>query len=146
LVELQLRVAAGERLPDLSSVPRRGHSIEARIYAEDPSKGFLPRPGLISELRWSEDGGEPQTASLRIESGIRAGDQVTPFYDPMLAKVVAWGHDRAVAIERLKRALAEAIIGPCTTNQSFLRRILDDPEFRAGRYDTGFAEALARAG
>ncbi len=146
LVELQLRVAAGEALPDLSRVPRRGHAIEARVCAEDPGKGFLPKPGPIDELAWA--GGapgapEPQSPELRVESGVRAGSRVTPYYDSMIAKVVAHGETRVAAIDALDRALAATTIGPLTTNVAFLRRVLADPEFRAGRYDTRFAEALA---
>src|SRR5208282_1636751 len=136
LVELQLRVAAGERLPDLSRHPRRGHAIEARVYAEDPSKGFLPKPGAIDELVWAGGAGEAQTERLRIEAGVRAGVKVTPYYDPMIAKVVAWGETRDGAIDALDHALAETVIGPVTTNLSFLRKVLVDPEFRGGRYDT----------
>jgi acetyl-CoA carboxylase biotin carboxylase subunit/3-methylcrotonyl-CoA carboxylase alpha subunit len=144
LVELQLRVAAGEALPDLSQVERRGHAIEARICAEDPSKGFLPKPGPIDELVWAGGEGEPQTASLRVESGVRAGSRVTPFYDSMIAKVVAWGETRAAALDGLDRALGATTIAPVTTNVGFVRRVLGDAEFRAGRYDTSFAEALAK--
>jgi acetyl/propionyl-CoA carboxylase alpha subunit len=144
LVELQLRVAAGERLPDLSGVARRGHSIEARIYAEDPSKGFIPKPGSIDELVWAGGAGEPQTSRLRVESGVRAGNKVTPFYDPMIAKVVAWAETRDGALDELDRALAGTTIAPCTTNQAFLRRVLADAEFRAGRYDTKYAEVVAK--
>jgi acetyl-CoA carboxylase biotin carboxylase subunit/3-methylcrotonyl-CoA carboxylase alpha subunit len=144
LVELQLRVAAGEALPDLSQVTRRGHSVEARVYAEDPSKGFIPKPGAITELTWAGGEGEAQTERLRIESGVRAGSQVTPFYDPMVAKVVAWGETRDAALDTLDRALAETVLGPCTTNLAFLRKVIADPEFRVGRYDTKLAEAIAK--
>jgi acetyl-CoA carboxylase biotin carboxylase subunit/3-methylcrotonyl-CoA carboxylase alpha subunit len=145
LVELQLRVAAGEPLPDLSTVARRGHAIEARVYAEDPSKGFLPKPGAIDELVWAGGQGEAQTPFLRIESGVRAGGKVTPFYDPMVAKVVAWAETRDGAIGELDRALAGTKIAPCVTNLAFLRRVLAAPDFRTGRYDTTLAEALAKA-
>jgi acetyl/propionyl-CoA carboxylase alpha subunit len=144
LVELQLRVAAGERLPDLSQVRPRGHAIETRVYAEDPSKGFLPRPGAIDELVWAGGAGEAQTAALRVESGVRAGNKMTPFYDPMVAKVAAWGATRGDAIAALDAALAGTTIAPCVTNLAFLRRVLASPEFRAGTYDTRFAEALAK--
>lgn len=144
LVELQLRVAAGERLPDLSTVTRRGHAVEARVYAEDPSKGFIPKPGSVDELAWASGAGEAQTQRLRVESGVRAGSKVTPYYDPMIAKVVAWGETRDGALDELDRALAGTTIAPCTTNLTFLRRVLADGEFRAGRYDTKFAEALAK--
>jgi acetyl/propionyl-CoA carboxylase alpha subunit len=145
LVELQLRVAAGERLPDLSGVRPSGHSIETRVYAEDPSKGFLPRPGPIDDLVWAGGAGEAQTRALRVESGVRAGNKMTPFYDPMIAKVAAWGETREAAIATLDAALAGTRVAGCTTNLTFLRRVLASPEFRAGTYDTRFAEALAKS-
>ncbi|MGO9833867.1 MAG: acetyl/propionyl/methylcrotonyl-CoA carboxylase subunit alpha [Polyangiaceae bacterium] len=144
LVELQLRVAAGEPLPDLSRIPRRGHAIEARVYAEDPSKGFIPKPGSIDELVWAGGRGEVQSAALRIESGVRAGSKVTPYYDPMIAKVIAWADARADAIAELEGALDGTTIAPSTTNLAFLRRVLADSAFREGCYDTTFAEALAK--
>ncbi len=143
LVELQLRVAAGEVLADLSAPPR-GHAIEARVYAEDPSKGFIPKPGSIDELVWGGGGGESQTTALRIESGVRAGSVVTPYYDPMVAKVVVWNETRAGAIAELDRVLAATTIAPCVTNLAFLRKALASPEFSGGRYDTAFAEVLAK--
>ncbi|MBX3262137.1 MAG: ATP-grasp domain-containing protein [Labilithrix sp.] len=144
LVELQLRVAAGERLPDLSSVARSGHAIEARVYAEDPSKGFIPKPGPIDELVWAGGAGEVQTRALRIESGVRAGSKITPYYDPMIAKVVAWAETRDAAIGELDRALAGTVIAPATTNIAFLRKLCASDEFRSGAYDTKFAEILAK--
>jgi acetyl-CoA carboxylase biotin carboxylase subunit/3-methylcrotonyl-CoA carboxylase alpha subunit len=144
LVELQLRVAAGERLPDLSTVRPRGHAIEARIYAEDPSKGFIPKPGPIDELVWAGGAGEAQSRALRIESGVRAGSKITPYYDPMIAKVVAWGETRDGAIAELDTALAGTTIAPATTNLSFVRKVLASDEFRTADYDTRFAEALAK--
>ena len=147
LVELQLLVASGAKLPDLSHVVPKGHAIEARIYAEDPSKGFIPKPGAIDELVWaaaSGGGGEVQSSALRIESGVRAGSKVTPFYDPMIAKVVAWGETRTAATAELDRALAGTRIAPCVTNLDFLRKLLATGEFREGRYDTKFAEAFAK--
>src|SRR5439155_15118585 len=112
LVELQLRVASGEKLQDLSDVARNGHAIEARIYAEDPAKGFIPKPGPIDELVWAGGAGEAQTRALRIESGVRAGSKITPFYDPMIAKLAAWGETRDAAIAELDRALAGTTIAP----------------------------------
>jgi acetyl/propionyl-CoA carboxylase alpha subunit len=144
LVELQLRVAMKERLPDLSTVTRTGHSIEARVYAEDPSKGFIPKPGPIDELVWAGGAGEVQSRALRVESGVVAGSKVTPFYDPMVAKVVSWGETREAAIAELDRALAGTTLAPATTNLSFLRKVLASEEFRAGQYDTKFAEVLAK--
>ena len=144
LVELQLRVAAGEKLPDLSTITKKGHSIEARVYAEDPSKGFIPKPGPIDELSWAGGAGEVQAHALRTESGVVAGAKITPFYDPMIAKVVSWGETREAAIAELDKALAGTTIAPATTNLSFLRKVLVSEEFKAGRYDTKFAEAFAK--
>jgi acetyl-CoA carboxylase biotin carboxylase subunit/3-methylcrotonyl-CoA carboxylase alpha subunit len=146
LVELQLRVAAGERLPDLSKTVRRGHAVEARVYAEDPSKGFLPKPGDVDTLVWAGGAGEVQSETLRVEAGVRQGSKVTPHYDPMIAKLVAWGETRDRALDVLDDALAKSTISPCVTNVSFLRRVLADDGFRAGRYDTGTAERLAKGG
>jgi acetyl-CoA carboxylase biotin carboxylase subunit/3-methylcrotonyl-CoA carboxylase alpha subunit len=144
LVELQLRVAAGEALPDLSRIERRGHAIEARVYAEDPAKGFMPKPGPIDELSWAGGAGEVQSRTLRIESGVKAGSKVTPFYDPMVAKMVAWGETRDGAIAELDRAIAGTRLAPCVTNLEFLRKLLASDEFRAGKFDTKFAEVLAK--
>jgi acetyl/propionyl-CoA carboxylase alpha subunit len=144
LVEHQLRVADGQALPDWSSLARHGSAIEARIYAEDPSKGFIPKPGPINELVWAGGAGEVQSKTLRIESGVKQGSVVTPYYDPMIAKVVAWGETREQSIAELDAALAKTTIGPCTTNISFIRRVLAHPSFRAGRYDTSSAETIAK--
>ena len=144
LVELQLRVAAGEKLPDLSSVTPRGHAIEARVYAEDPSKGFIPKPGPIEKLEWVGGAGEVQSERLRIESGVRAGNVVTPFYDPMVAKVVAWGETRDRAIAELDGALAGTTLAPLVTNVAFVRKMLASEEFRSARYDTASAETIAK--
>ena len=144
LVELQLRVASGEALPsDLARAPK-GHSIEARVYAEDPAKKFAPQPGKLATLSWPEAGPE-----LRIETGVVEGSEVTPFYDPMIAKVVAHGATRAEAIARLDAALAGTKLelvgarGPVQTNLGYLRQILADQRFTTGAYDTSFAELLA---
>ena len=144
LVELQLRVAAGEPLPDLSALKPHGHAIEARVYAEDPSKGFIPKPGPIDTLIWAGGAGEVQSKTLRVESGVKAGSKITPYYDPMIAKVVAWGETRDAAIAELDKAIAGTTIAPATTNLAFLRKTLASGEFRAGAYDTKFAEVLAK--
>ncbi len=144
LVEWQLRVAAGERLPDWSTLAPKGHAVEARVYAEDPSKGFIPKPGAIDTLEWAGGFGDAQSEHLRVESGVVAGSKVTPFYDPMVAKVAAWGADRSAAIRALDVALGGTRIEPCVTNLSFLRRVLASNEFLSGKYDTKFAEMLAK--
>lgn len=144
LVEAQLRVADGQKLPDWSSVEKNGHAIEVRVYAEDPAKGFIPKPGPINELIWAGGAGEVQSKTLRVESGVRAGNVVTPYYDPMVAKVVSWGETREAAIKTLDDALAGTTIAPCTTNLAFLRKTLASEEFRTGRYDTATAEIIAK--
>ena len=145
LVEWQLRVSAGEKLPDWTTLPRRGHAIEARVYAEDPAKGFAPKPGAIDTLSWCGGAGEVQNARIRIESGVVAGNKMTPYYDPMLAKVVAWAESRPEALLALANALQSSVIGPCTTNTEFVRAVLRSEEFASGKYDTRFAESFARA-
>jgi acetyl/propionyl-CoA carboxylase alpha subunit len=139
LVELQLRVAAGEPLPNaaLRAEPR-GHAIEARICAEDASRGFALRTGEIKTLRW------PTLApgSLRIESGIAVGTKITNETDSLLAKVIAFGATRHQAILTLDRVLAETEIEPLPTNLTFLRQVLASESFRAGQYDAAFLERL----
>jgi 3-methylcrotonyl-CoA carboxylase alpha subunit len=139
LVEWQLRVAAGEPLPlPQDEVTCSGHAIEARLYAEDPERGFLPSTGTLAHLRLPEP-----SAAIRIETGVAAGDRISPFYDPMLAKVVAWGPDRAAALRRLRAALGDIeIVGPAT-NRDFVVRVLDHPAFAAGPVATTFVETNA---
>jgi 3-methylcrotonyl-CoA carboxylase alpha subunit len=138
LVEWQLRVAAGEPLPlRQEDITLRGHAIETRVYAEDPGKGFLPSTGRLDHVRFPAESG-----ALRIETGVAEGDLVSPFYDPMLAKVVAHGPDRQAALRQLRRALQRSeIIGPAT-NLDFLLRIARDREFAAGGIDTGYIERV----
>lgn len=146
LVEAQLHIASGERLSEEVTAARpSGHAIEARVYAEDPAKGFVPQPGRVEKLAWPEG-----RAGIRIDTGIEQGTEVTPFYDPMLAKVCAHGRDRAEAIARLADALAGTELelagpkGPRATNLAFLRKVLEDARFRRGAYDTSLAEAIAK--
>jgi acetyl-CoA carboxylase biotin carboxylase subunit/3-methylcrotonyl-CoA carboxylase alpha subunit len=145
LVEQQLRVASGERLDQaVLSATSKGHAIEARVYAEDPGRGFLPQPGRIEELSW------PSGEGIRVDSGVAAGLEVTPHYDPMLAKIIAHGSDRREAIARLDRALESTrlrLVGPKAervTNLQFLRQVLASSQFVAGAYDTGLAEKLVK--
>ena len=145
LVEQQLLVASGERLtPAVLATTSCGHAIEARVYAEDPGRGFLPQPGRIEALSW------PSGEGIRVDSGVARGLEVTSHYDPMLAKIIAYGGDRAEAIARLDRALESTqlrLVGPKAdrvTNQQFLRTVLAAPEFAEGNYDTGLAEKLAK--
>jgi acetyl-CoA/propionyl-CoA carboxylase biotin carboxyl carrier protein len=135
LVELQLRVAAGEPLPlGQADVERRGWAVEARIYAEDPATGFLPSSGEVVAYR------EP--TGVRVDSGIEQGSVVGTDYDPMLAKVVAAGQDREEALAKLRRALGELVVAGPTTNTAYLRALLARPEVRAGDVDTGLIERL----
>jgi acetyl-CoA/propionyl-CoA carboxylase biotin carboxyl carrier protein len=138
LVEWQLRVAAGEALPfGAGDLPMNGHAVEARVYAEDASRGFLPTGGVVLGLR------SPSGPGVRVDSGLAPGVTVTSDYDPMLAKVAAWGPDRATALRRLDAALADTVVLGVTTNVSFLRGLLADPDVQAGRLDTGLVERIA---
>jgi acetyl-CoA/propionyl-CoA carboxylase, biotin carboxylase, biotin carboxyl carrier protein len=135
LVELQLRVAAGERLPlRQEDVRIDGHAVEARVYAEDPGRGFLPTGGTVRALR------ESAGPHVRTDSGLVAGGSVTSAYDPMLSKVIAWGADRLTALRRLDTALADTTVLGVTTNIGFLRALLRHPDVAAGRLDTGLVE------
>jgi 3-methylcrotonyl-CoA carboxylase alpha subunit len=135
LVEWQFRVAAGEALPLCQQdLLLRGHAIEARLYAEDPERGFLPQTGTLHRLRFPS----PETA--RVDTGVRQGDAVTPFYDPMIAKIIVWGEDRPAALGGLRRALAETAVLGVATNRDFLTRVAAHPKFAAGAIDTGFIE------
>jgi acetyl-CoA/propionyl-CoA carboxylase biotin carboxyl carrier protein len=146
LVELQLRVAAGEELPlRQADVAFDGHAIEARVYAEEPARGFLPSTGRVTAY------GEPAGAvggpggpegSTRIDSGVEEGTEVGADYDPLLAKVVAHGSDRASALRRLDRGLGELVLLGPGTNLAYVRALLARPEVRAGEMDTGLIERL----
>jgi len=134
LVEWQLRVASGERLPESwDSLTINGHAIETRIYAEDASNGFLPSTGLVSHLMMPEPG-----PHVRIDSGIRAGDRITVHYDPMIAKLIVWDVDRKAAVSRMRRALADTAITGVTSNVGFLSRLVGLPSFEKAELDTGF--------
>ncbi|MDA0785989.1 MAG: acetyl/propionyl/methylcrotonyl-CoA carboxylase subunit alpha [Proteobacteria bacterium] len=134
LVEWQLRVANGETLPlGQSDISLNGHAIEARLYAEDPTRDFLPAPGHVVAFEAPE-----MSRAVRIDTGVRTGDDIAVSYDPMIAKVIAHGADRDSAIAALDRLLAELVcVGP-VTNQAFLRRAIRHPAFMAGAIDTGF--------
>ncbi|MGH9056431.1 MAG: acetyl/propionyl/methylcrotonyl-CoA carboxylase subunit alpha [Acidimicrobiales bacterium] len=135
LVELQLRVAAGEALPfTQEQVALNGHAMEARVYAEDPARGFLPSAGRVLALV------EPSGPGVRVDSGLSEGMVVGTSYDPMLSKVVAWGSDRGEALARLDRALAGTAVLGLTTNVGFLRRLLAHADVVAGRLDTELVE------
>jgi 3-methylcrotonyl-CoA carboxylase alpha subunit len=137
LVEWQLRVASGERLPKAQDEIRLdGHAFEARIYAEDPAKGFLPATGTLHHLKFPP---APDASALRIETGVRAGDAISPYYDPMIAKLVVHGADRPTALAALGDALAKTEIAGSITNLAFLSALAGDPDFESGDVDTGLS-------
>jgi acetyl-CoA carboxylase biotin carboxylase subunit len=135
IVKTMIRVAAGEKLPfTQEELSISGHSIEARIYAEDPDNNFVPSPGEIVVYRPAAGPG------IRIDSGVYQGARVTVFYDPMVAKLVVWGRDRQEAIERLRRALREFVVKGIKTSIPFHQKVMEHPVFLAGKYDTGFID------
>jgi acetyl-CoA carboxylase biotin carboxylase subunit len=135
LVAEQVRVARGEALAlRESAIAPRGAAVECRVYAEDPAHGFLPSTGAVMRLRW------PSGPGVRIDAGVYRGYQVPVHYDPILAKIVAWGQDREHAIARMSRALDETVITGVRTNVGLHRWILRHAAFRSGAYDTGFLE------
>jgi acetyl-CoA carboxylase biotin carboxylase subunit len=137
LVHLQIRIAAGEPLPfRQQEVQLRGHAMECRIYAEDPDNNFFPSPGKITLLLI------PGGPGIRRDSGMYEGWSVPLEYDPLLAKLIGYGSDRRQTIMRLRRALHEYFVGGIKTNISLFRRILKNPEFMAGKLDTGFLDRL----
>jgi len=137
LVHLQIRIAAGEKLPFAQDeIALRGHAIECRIYAEDPDNNYFPSPGKITLLL------APSGPGIRRDSGMYEGWTVPVDYDPLLAKLIGYGTDRTQAIARLQRALDEYFVGGIKTNISLFRRILSDPDFGQGRIDTGYLDRL----
>ncbi|HWE99155.1 MAG TPA: biotin carboxylase N-terminal domain-containing protein [Caulobacteraceae bacterium] len=135
LVEWQLRVAAGEPLPlRQDEIRLTGWAMEARLYAEDPANGFLPSTGRLDRLRLPDD-------EVRVDTGVDEGDAITPFYDPMIAKLIAHAADRTSAAAALAHAAASVEVWPVRTNAAFLAACLADEDFVAGRIDTGFIEA-----
>nr|WP_295470360.1 acetyl/propionyl/methylcrotonyl-CoA carboxylase subunit alpha [Mesorhizobium sp.] len=136
LVEWQLRVAAGEKLPlSQDEIRLSGHAFEARIYAEDPTRDFLPAIGTLHHLKFPASGAEG--SSIRIETGVRQGDAISPFYDPMIAKLVVHAGDRASALDALVDALESTEVAGSTVNTAFLAALARDPDFSAGDVDTG---------
>jgi 3-methylcrotonyl-CoA carboxylase alpha subunit len=136
LVEWQFRIAAGEPLPlKQDQVRLDGHAVEARLYAEDPERGFLPSTGKIIALRF------PDMEGLRVDSGVAEGDTVTPFYDPMIAKVIAHGATRDAALDRLADALETSVVAGPRSNAGFLAALARADAFRGGAFDTGFIDA-----
>jgi acetyl-CoA carboxylase biotin carboxylase subunit len=141
IVKTMIRIAAGEALPfSQDEVAIYGHAIEARIYAEDPDRGFAPSPGRIVAYR------PPDGIGIRVDGGVYQGATVTVHYDPMVAKLVAWGRDRPEAIDRLRRALEEFVVKGIKTSIPFHLRVLAHPRFVEGRYDTGFIDQHMEGG
>lgn len=139
LVEAQLRIAAGEEMPtEITHSAPTGHAMECRIYAEDPAKGFIPKPGKVDVFRW------PTVApgALRVEAGVAPGGEMTPHYDPLVAKIITFARTRHHALLTMDRVLAETVIEPLTTNVDFLREVLANEAFRAGQYDVGSVDQL----
>ena len=134
LVEMQLRVASGEPLPfTQSDLKVNGCAVEVRLYAEDPAHGFLPQIGRLTRFSY------PETAAWqRVDTGFQAGDEISPYYDPMLAKVIAWGETRELAITRLVQTLAGMRVSGLRHNLSYLQRVLSHPDFVSGQLDTAF--------
>ena len=135
LVKAQILTAAGEPLPfDLGALPARGHAIEARIYAEIPAQGFLPQIGRVLRLR------HPERPGVRVDSGLREGMEISVHYDPLLAKVIAWGEDRRTATRRLREALAEFVLLGVGNNIDFLQDVLALPEWNSGDLHNAFVD------
>ena len=133
LVQEQIRVAAGEELSwKQSDLKQRGHAIECRIYAEDAANNFLPAAGPVLFAK------EPRGPGIRFDGGVETGDEVSVYYDPIIAKLVAWASDREAAIRRIRAALDDTVILGVTNNIDFLKAVLDQPEFIAGKLHTGF--------
>jgi acetyl-CoA carboxylase biotin carboxylase subunit len=138
LVQLQIRIAQGEPLGIVQSeLVQRGHAIECRVYAEDPESGFLPSPGVIQALR------APSGPGVRDDTGVYQGAEVPIDYDPLLSKLAVWAEDRPAAIARMRRAVAEYRVLGVKTTLPFFDRLLREPAFVVGDFDTSFATALA---
>jgi 3-methylcrotonyl-CoA carboxylase alpha subunit len=135
LVEWQFRIAAGEPLPlTQSQVRLDGHAVEARLYAEDPERGFVPSTGRLLALRL------PEAEGIRVDTGVETGSDITPYYDPMIAKIIAHAPSREGALDRLSAALGATMAAGPRTNLALLKALCDAPEFRGGLFDTGFIE------
>ena len=136
LVEWQLLVASGSPLPCAQSdLQIRGHAFEARLYAEDAEQGFLPQTGRLNHLQFPDE-----SDAIRVDSGVRSGDSISMYYDPMIAKLIAWDEDRDRALRRLQGALAKCQIDGLTTNRDFLLQLASHPTFAASDFDTGFID------
>ncbi|QGL61921.1 acetyl/propionyl/methylcrotonyl-CoA carboxylase subunit alpha [Stenotrophomonas maltophilia] len=136
LVEWQLRVAAGQPLPKRQDeLAIHGHALEARLYAEDADRGFLPSTGTLRRLRLPTP-----SANVRVDTGVEEGDSITPYYDPMIAKLIVWDVDRDAALRRMRQALADCQVVGVTTNAGFLRRLVQTDSFANAKLDTALIE------
>jgi acetyl/propionyl-CoA carboxylase alpha subunit len=141
LVQWQIRIAAGEHFPyQQEQIAQHGHAIECRIYAEDPANGFIPSTGKLLQYI------EPHGPGIRVDSGFRAGDTVTHFYDPMLAKLIVFGEDRTTAIHKMGSALREFIVHGVSTNINFLQDVIAHPDFANGKVSTRWVETNMESG
>jgi len=141
LVEWQVRIASGEKLTlNQDDIQARGHAVECRIYAEDPYNDFAPSVGTLE--RWLP----PTGPGLRLDSGVAQGQTVSTYYDPMLAKLIAWGPDRASSLHRMDLALSQFPVLGVVTNIQFLRQVIRHPKFMEGDYDTGFLSVNSELG
>jgi acetyl-CoA carboxylase biotin carboxylase subunit len=136
LVREQLRVAAGERLAVSGRAPRRGHAIEIRLNAEDPAADFRPAPGRIGDFR------PPLGPGVRVDTFVEPGSAISPYYDSMIAKIVVWDADRAGAIARAERALAETVVDGIPTTRDIAIEVLQSEAFGSGRYSTSTLDEL----
>ena len=135
MVEWQIRIAGGEPLTlQQEDIQPRGHAIECRIYAEDPYRDFVPSTGTL--LRWRP----PSGPGLRLDSGVSEGEEVSIYYDPMLAKLIAWSPERDLALRRMEVALSQFLVLGVVTNIPLLRAVMGHTQFQQGEYDTGFLE------
>ena len=136
LVQMQLRLARGDDFSTFGQeqVSARGHAIELRVYAENPAKNYMPSPGKLSRARF------PSGDGIRVDTGFEEGDEITPHYDPLIAKLIALGADRADAIARGRAMLGETQVEGPATNLALLRAVLDHPAFREGRTFTNFLD------
>ena len=133
----QIRIANGEPLPfSQDEIQQRGHAMECRVYAEDPAQNFLPSIGEIALYQ------RPSGPGVRVDDGIESGTAVSPYYDPMLAKIITWGHTRDEAISKMIRALQQTVVLGVITNIPYLLTILQEPTFRLGRTSTGYLQEV----
>jgi acetyl-CoA carboxylase biotin carboxylase subunit len=140
LVKEQIRVSAGERLGyEQRDLVPRGHAIECRVNAEDPRNNFAPQAGTVTKVVF------PGGMGIRVDTHVHSGSSIPPYYDSMIAKIVAYGDTREAAIVRMERALRETVIEGVNTTVEFCRDVLATPEFRSGRYDVGSLPAMLAA-